>query len=114
MFRATRDKKIEISRGDTRVIPCRFRCPEKAPEDGTHVVITLKRDYNDNIKIWEKETMVINGKFQFEIRREDTINLKNDVSYFYDIQLRYKDGQQYTLLTPTAFKVLGVVGVAEM
>ena len=112
MIKITKDKKIRISRGDTRIIPCRFRNPSRAPEDGTLAVMTLKRDYYDRQKIWEKKYRIMDGRFFIQLTRQDT-NLLDDVSYYYDIQLRYPDGQQYTLLPPTEFKILGVVGDAE-
>lgn len=105
----TKDKEIRISRGDTRIIPCRFRSPSRAPDDGTKVVVTLKRDYNDDSVVWQKIYYVIGGRFDIELTHEDT-DLMNDVVYKYDIQLRYPDGQQYTLIPPTNFKILGVVG----
>lgn len=112
MIKITKDKKIMISRGDTRIIPCRFRNPSRAPEDGTVAVMTLKRNYDDRAKIWEKKYRIMDGRFFIQLTRPDT-NLLDDVSYYYDIQLRYPDGQQYTLLPPTEFKILGVVGDAE-
>ena len=115
MIRIDKNKKIEISRGDTGVIPCIFRVPSLAPEDGTMAVFTLKRDYNDKRKdkIWEKKYYILDGRFQIEFTHEDTVNLLNDVIYYYDIQLRYPDGQQWTLIEPKIFKILGVVGDAE-
>lgn len=101
-----------ISRGDTRVIPCRFQGIMSAPEDGTIAVVTLKRDYNDKAKIWEKFYRIVNGGFNIRLSREDT-NLLNDISYYYDIQLRYPDGEQFTLIPPTQFKIMGVVGDAK-
>lgn len=112
MIKITQDKKIMISRGDSRIIPCRFRSISRAPEDGTIAVVTLKRDYNDKSKVWEKKYIIIGGKFNISLTHDDT-NLKDDVVYKYDVQLRYSDGQQYTLIPPTEFKILGVVGVAE-
>lgn len=112
MITISKDKKITISRGDSRIIPCRFRNPSRAPLDGTVAVVTLKRDYNDSSKVWEKKYYVIRGRFDIELTREDT-DLLSDVIYKYDIQLRYPDGQQYTLIPPTDFKILGVVGRAE-
>lgn len=112
MIEITKDKEITISRGDTRIIPCRFRSPSRAPEDGTQAVVTLKRDYNDNSVVWEKVYYVMNGRFNIELTREDT-DLLSDVVYKYDVQLRYPDGQQYTLIPPTKFKILGVVGRAK-
>ena len=112
MIKITDDKRIFISRGDTRIIPCRFKYPSRAPDDGTIAVVTLKRDYNDQSKIWEKKYYILHGRFNIELTREDT-DLKNDVVYKYDIQLRFGDGQQYTLIPPTDFKILGVVGDAE-
>ena len=109
MINITRDKKITLSRGDSRIIPCRFRNPSRAPEDGTIAVVTLKRDYNDESKVWEKAYYIIGGRFNLELTHDDT-DLLSDVVYKYDIQLRYKDGQQYTLIPPTDFKILGVVG----
>lgn len=111
MIRITKDKKIAVSRGDSRVIPCKFRDISCTPEDGVTAVVTLKRDYNDKKKIWEKKYIVIGGRFDIILTHEDT-NLLNDVSYYYDIQLRYEDGEQYTLIPPTEFKILGVVGDA--
>lgn len=113
MIQITKDMKISISRGDTRIIPCRFRCPSRYPEDGAIAVVTLKRDYNDRNKIWEKQYYIIDGKFNIELTRKDT-DLLNDVTYYYDIQIRYPDGQQYTLIPPTAFKIMGVVGDAQV
>ena len=107
MIKITQDKKIEISRGDSRIIPCRFRSMSRAPEDGTIAVVTLKRDYNDRSIVWQKRYVVIGGKFNIKLTHEDT-NLKDDVVYLYDVQLRYPDGQQYTLIPPTQFKILGV------
>ena len=112
MIKITSDKQIMISRGDTRVIPCRFRSPSRAPVDGTIAVVTLKRDYNDNSVVWEKMYYVMNGRFNIELTQNDT-DLLSDVIYKYDIQLRYPDGQQYTLIPPTNFKILGVVGRAK-
>ena len=112
MIKITQDKKIMISRGDTRIIPCRFRSISRAPEDGTIAVVTLKRDYNDKSKVWEKKYIILDGKFNLRLTHEDT-NLLNDVVYYYDVQLRYPDGQQYTLIPPTEFKILGVCGDAE-
>ena len=112
MIKITKDKKIAISRGDTRVIPCRFRHPSRYPADGAVAVVTLKRDYNDKRKIWEKKYYILNGRFKIQLTHEDT-NLLDDVTYYYDVQIRYPDGQQYTLIPPTDFKILGVVGDAE-
>lgn len=97
-----------ISRGDTTIIPCRFKNALVAPEDGTKAIVTLKRDYNDKNMIWQKECLIVGARFQIELDHDDT-NLLNDVSYYYDIQLRYLDGQIYTLIPPTEFKILGVV-----
>lgn len=113
MIKITKDKRIMISRGDSRVIPCRFRMPSGAPADGTVAVVTLKRDYNDKKKVWEKKYVVMGGRFDIQLTQKDT-NLLNDVSYYYDIQLRYPDGQQYTLIPPTQFKILGVCGDAKI
>ena len=112
MIRLKKDYSIEISRGDTRIIPCRFRFPSRYPSDGAYAVVTLKRDYNDRTKIWEKKCYIVDGRFYIELRREDT-NLLNDVTYYYDIQIRYHDGQQFTLIPPSKFKILGVVGDAD-
>ena len=112
MIKITKDKKIAISRGDSRIIPCRFRSMSRAPEDGTVAVVTLKRDYNDNSKVWEKRYIIIGGRFNIHLTHDDT-NLLNDVVYLYDVQLRFPDGQQYTLIPPTEFKILGVVSDAE-
>ena len=112
LIRIKNNKQIAISRGDSRVIPCRFRNPSRTPRDGTIAVVTLKRDYYDRTKIWEKKYIIIGGKFNIRLTHEDT-NLLDDVSYYYDIQLRYPDGQQYTLIPPTEFKILGVVGDAD-
>lgn len=112
MIRITSDKKIAISRGDSRIIPCRFRSKSRAPEDGTIAVVTLKRDYNDKSKVWEKKYIILDGKFNIHLTHDDT-NLLDDVVYLYDVQLRYSDGQQYTLIPPTEFKILGVCGDAE-
>lgn len=112
MFNIMNDHKISVSRGDSRVVPCRFRYPSRAPEDGTLAVVTLKRDYNDDSVVWQKRYYIFDGKFNIEFTSDDT-NLLNDVVYFYDIMLRYADGQKYTLIPPTEFKILGVVGDAE-
>ena len=109
MIEITKSKEITISRGDSRIIPCRFRSPSRAPEDGTKAVVTLKRDYNDKSVVWKKIYYIIGGKFNIELTHEDT-DLLSDVVYRYDIQLHYPDGQQYTLIPPTKFKILGVVG----
>lgn len=79
-----------------------------APEDGTKAIVSLKRDYNDKNVVWQKEYEIMDGKFWIKLNHSDT-NLLNDVSYYYDIQLRYLDGQIYTLIPPTEFKILGVV-----
>ena len=113
MIRIYDDKRITMSRGDTPVIPCRFQNLRLAPEDGTVAVLTLKRDYNDKSKIWEKQYYIREGRFYIQLDHTDTNFLKNDVSYFYDIQLRYADGQIYTLIPPTEFKILGVVSDAD-
>ena len=109
MIEITKNKEITISRGDTRIIPCRFRSPSRAPVDGTKAVVTLKRDYNDHSVVWKKVYYVVGGRFNIELTHEDT-DLLNDVVYKYDIKLHYPDGQQYTLIPPTKFKILGVVG----
>lgn len=109
MIEIGKNKEITISRGDTRVIPCRFRSPSRSPDDGTKAVVTLKRDYNDRSVVWKKVYYVMSGRFNIELKREDT-DLLSDVIYKYDIQLHYPDGQQYTLIPPTNFKILGVVG----
>ena len=109
MIKITEDKRIFISRGDTPTVPCRFQNTRLAPEDGTQVVFSLKRDYNDKTRIWQKKYYIKDGRFSIRFEHEDTENLKNDVTYFYDVQLRYLDGQIYTLIPPTEFKILGVV-----
>ena len=113
MITITEDKKIFISRGDTPTVPCRFQNTRLAPEDGTIAVFTLKRDYNDKNKIWQKRYYIRDGRFNIVFEHEDTNSLKNDVSYFYDVQLRYSDGQIYTLIPPTEFKIIGVVSDAD-
>lgn len=112
MIQITKDKKISISRGDSRIIPCRFRSMSRAPEDGTIAVVSLKRHYSDRAKVWEKKYRIIDGRFNIYLTHDDT-NLLDDVTYLYDVQLRYPDGQQYTLIPPTQFKILGVCGDAE-
>ena len=109
MIKITEDKKIEISRGDSRIIPCRFKNLSRAPVDGTIAVVSLKRHYGDREKVWEKKYRILNGCFHINLTHEDT-NLLDDVTYLYDIQLRYPDGQQYSLIPPTQFKILGVCG----
>ena len=112
MIRITKDKKIQISRGDTRIIPCRFRHPSMYPSEGAMAIVTLKRDYNDKKSIWVKKYYILNGRFNIRLTHDDT-NLLNDMKYYYDIQIRYPDGEQYTLIPPTEFKILGVCGNAE-
>lgn len=109
MIQITEDKRIFISRGDTPTVPCHFQNTMLAPEDGTQVVFSLKRDYNDKKRIWQKRFVIKNGKFNITFEHDDTSKLNNDMSYYYDVQLRYLDGQIFTLIPPTEFKVLGVV-----
>ena len=109
MIRITKDKRFMISRGDTAIVPCYFKNVKTAPEDGTIAVVSLKRDYNDKSLIWKKQYYILDGRFYLKLNRDDTRNLLNDVSYYYDIQLKYRDGQVFTLIPPTEFKVLGVV-----
>lgn len=109
MIKIGDDYRIFISRGDTSTVPCHFKNTRLAPEDGTMAVFSLKRDYNDKSRIWQKRYYIRDGRFNIDFSHIDTSTLKNDVSYYYDIQLRYSDGQIYTLIPPTEFKVLGVV-----
>ena len=109
MIKITDDKRIYLSRGDTPTIPCHFQNTRLAPEDGTIAVFTLKRNYNDKTKIWQKRYYIRNGEFSLKFNHEDTNKLKNDMSYYYDVQLQYPDGQIYTLIPPTEFKIVGVV-----
>lgn len=113
MIKIDKMKGIAISRGDTRIIPCRFRHISCAPPDGTIAVVTLKRDYSDSHKIWEKKYIIMNGRFNIVLRHEDTSDLLDDVTYYYDVQLRYKGGGQDTLIRPTEFKILGVCSDAR-
>ena len=112
MIKIDKNNMSMLSRGDARVVMCRFTNPNMAPEDGTIAVVSLKRDYNDKDCIWEKKYYIIDGRFDIIFSREDTINLLNDVTYWYDIQILYPDGARWTMIEPTKFKVLGVVGDA--
>ena len=100
-------KEVSISRGDTAMLT--FDFDGDIPPNGTTCVITIKEHLTGKQYVLAKTTEVENAQVSFEFAEEDTMNLSFG-TYYYDLRLFYVDGSVVTPITPTAFRILSVVG----
>ena len=100
------DGSIELTRGDTARLSVSIQ-NDLTGEDyivsATDTLrFTIKRTVNDTTPYVKKE---VKGSTQFDIRPSDTRDLPYG-KYVYDVELTTASGDVYTVIVPTAFKIL--------
>jgi len=98
-------QNIYHRRGDTGVIRVQMKLYENAPpfrfREGDTATLTIKKRLKDQPFILQKETT--DGFFV--MRHEDTAKIPYGV-YFYDIKVRLKEGQYFTVAGPAQYHLL--------
>lgn len=100
------DGSIELTRGDTARLSVSIQ-NDLTGEDYTvsstdTLRFTIKKTVNDPTPYVTKE---VKGSTQFDIRPSDTRDLPYG-KYVYDVELTTASGDVYTVIVPTAFKIL--------
>lgn len=100
------DGSIELTRGDTARLSVSIQ-NDLTGEDYTvsstdTLRFTIKKTVNDPTPYVKKE---VKGSTQFDIRPSDTRDLPYG-KYVYDVELTTAGGDVYTVIVPTAFKIL--------
>lgn len=92
-------------RGDTGVIRVLMRLYENAPSfrfrEGDTATLTIKKKLKDEPFVLQKET----EDGYFVMLHEDTAKLPFGV-YWYDIKVRLKEGQYFTVAGPAQYHIL--------
>ena len=101
--------EIMIQRGDYAEFYIRFT--QNSPEDGTQILFTVKKDYEQKKTDIEKVMTVEQGRVLVQIQNADTKNLPFG-DYIWDIRLPnlYGEKEPYTPMAPKRFTVARVVG----
>ena len=102
-------QKIEITRGDTGMYTITFT-GEDAPEDGSTILVSLKKTKISERAIWEKRLAVQNNAASITLTSADT-NLPFG-QYWWDARIIFRDGTVYTPMYPASFKIVEVIGDA--
>ena len=103
-------QSISITKGDTGTFTITFTGDDK-PDDGTTVLVTLKKRKGDNEPVWEKELTVADSAVTVSLAIEDT-NLDFG-TYWWDARILFSSEDVYTPMNPASFKILEVVGDVE-
>ena len=101
---------VQISRGDSGSLQIDLKTETKI-EDGTPVLISLKRYVGDDTPIWEKTREIINNKLIIDITPQDT-DIET-MSYVWDFRILYSDTMIVSPIVPSSFRILEVVGDVE-
>lgn len=102
---------IFISRGDTASLTFNFK--DDIPEEGTTVIVALKRAPNSKDYVWRKELEVDDdGRATLTLDHNDTDFPAG--KYMWDLRLVYNDTQDiYTPITPHEFNIIEVISDAN-
>ena len=101
MFKAFRDNKLVLTRGDTAIFDILIMGHEIVPED--QVIFTVKQDITDEIPIIQKT----GNMGEFILNPEDTEELPCG-NYVYDIEITTQEGCVYTPIQSVFTIVRGV------
>lgn len=99
--------KISISRGDTGVITITFT-GDDAPDDTVKALFTVRKNIGDEEAVYEKEIAISEGKCVIGFSAEETEIAVG--RYYWDIRLLYENGEVYTPMKPSEFRIVEVVG----
>lgn len=105
------DNKIYLSRGDSAVIGIEITDDEGetyTPGVGEMVLFTLKRVTNQCKTLLVKEFIEDSSDLSVTLTQEDTIDLSFG-DYVYDVVLVSDEGDVYTIIAPSEFKIMEVV-----
>lgn len=99
---------IEIQRGDTGQFTLTFS-GQDAPENGSVILVSLKKTVTSENAIWEKRLTVAENTVTVTLTSQDTNNLSFG-QYWWDARILFRDGTIYTPMDPASFVVKKVVG----
>lgn len=97
------NNRIRVIQGDTGIIE--LELDNHSLKEGDKVYFTIKESYDTPILVFKEITEFENGKAKIVLTSQDT-NLKAGI-YMYDVQCNLTDGRVDTVITPSAFQVLG-------
>ena len=103
-------KEIGITKGDTGQFTITFTGADK-PENGSVVLVSLKKTKTSADMIWEKRYTVAGDTVTVTLTSDDT-NIAFG-QYWWDARIIFLDGTVYTPMLPASFKVLEVIGDAQ-
>ena len=89
MFKAFRDNKLVLTRGDSAIFNVKIKGYELTPED--EVVFTLKQNITDEIPLIQKTAEL----GTFILYPEETKDLQCG-NYIYDVEITTPEGMVYT------------------
>lgn len=101
--------EISIQRGDYAEFYIHFT--KNSPEDGTQILFTVKKNYEQQTPYIEKTLVVEQEKALVQLFNSDTKSLPFG-DYLWDIRLPnlYGEKEPYTPISPKRFTVARVVG----
>lgn len=106
MFYIESENYIYLTRGDTAYLSIDIKNTvlneEYVMKENDVITMSVKKDIRDDNYSFQK---VIRGKNIIKITPEDTENLEYG-TYRYDIQLNTEDGDVFTVIGPSKFKIL--------
>lgn len=97
---------ITVTRGDTINLDLQIKTPDGLtyePCEDDRIRFVMKRYYNDQKPILEKELSTDN--LVLRIESEETKTLKMDVNYYFDVELTLSDGTVDTIISSGIIKV---------
>lgn len=100
-----KDYKVEISKGDSYPIDVTVW---GADDDDCELIVSLKKNIEDDEAIWQRIYPVENGLATIELTYAETHYTPG--RYYWDMRVRYSDGSLKTLIKPTSFTIVEVVG----
>ena len=103
-------QSISITKGDTATFTITFT-GQDVPEDGTDVLVSLKKTKTSATAVWEKRLKIASGVVSVLLRTIDT-NIDFG-QYWWDVRILFSDGSVYTPMQPASFKVVEVIGDVE-
>ena len=106
MFEVGANGAIKLTRGDTARMSVNIvndvTGEEYSMQEGDVLTMTVKVNILDEVPVIQK---TLEGTNVFHIKPEDTASLDFG-SYKYDVQLTTSDGDVYTIIVPSVFKIL--------
>lgn len=97
---------IHLTRGDTAYLAVEIKNEvldeEYVLDANDELTMTVKKHIEDETYCFQK---TLKGKNIFKIEPEDTKDLEYG-SYYYDVQVTTKNGEVYTIVTPSKFKIM--------